>query len=273
MSEMHPEEVQSYSSKTLLTAGDPQPVTVYNAPALENSSVLVICDHASNKIPKKLNALGVNNDTLEHHIAYDIGTEYIGKYIADDMNASTILSGFSRLVVDLNRDLDHNYSMPVMNDGLHIPGNDGLQPEQKQRRIDEIYTPYHSEIRASVETIRKQGKQPFVISVHSFTPEMDNIPRETEIGILWDHSNKDIAQAMLENLKIRNPDLVIGNNQPYSFVDEPQLNHTIRHNLKDTTPYLIVEFRQDLVATKDGADKYTNIFLESLKRVIADFNL
>ncbi|MGM0423114.1 MAG: N-formylglutamate amidohydrolase [Pseudomonadota bacterium] len=273
MSEIQSEEPHNYSAATLLTAGDPRPVTVYNAPALADNSVLIICDHASNKIPKKLNTLGVDHATLEKHIAYDIGTEYIGKYIADQMNVPAVLSGFSRLVVDLNRDLDHHCSIAEINDDIRIPGNENLHPAQKQRRIDEIYTPYHAEISASIDTIRKQGKQPFVISVHSFTPEMNGVQRETEIGILWEQSNKDIATAILKDLENRNPDLVVGNNQPYSFVDEPRLNHTIHHNLKGSTPYLLVEFRQDLVNTKTGAEKYTNIFLESLRQVITDFNL
>lgn len=268
-----PQITHEYSAQTLLTAHDPQPVTVYNESALENSPVLIICDHSSNVIPKKLNRLGVDNATLEKHIAYDIGTETIGKYLADRLNAPAVLAGFSRLVIDLNRGLDHAGSIPALNDHIAIPGNENLSAAQKKCRTDEIYTPYHDKITDCLETIKQRGQQPFIISVHSFTPEMDNQCRETEIGILWDR-NKDIAETMIQDLKTRNPALVVGDNDPYSFREAPELNHTLnRHGIDQNSLYMIVEFRQDLVGTTDNARHYADIFLQSLEQVMNEFSV
>ena len=37
------------------------------------AELLLVCDHASNAVPKSLNRLGLADDAFEDHIAYDIG--------------------------------------------------------------------------------------------------------------------------------------------------------------------------------------------------------
>ncbi|MEC7735217.1 MAG: hypothetical protein VX847_03685 [Pseudomonadota bacterium] len=44
-----------------------------------NDSFLIICDHASNKIPKEYNNLGISNEEIISHRAFDIGAADIEK--------------------------------------------------------------------------------------------------------------------------------------------------------------------------------------------------
>lgn len=253
----------------LLSPNDPQAVEIYNKTALGTTPVLLVCDHASRAMPEKLGDMGLTDpNDLTRHIAWDIGAKDITMWLADQLNAPALLAGLSRLVFDVNRATDHEKAIPEISDNTAIPANQNLTPEQRRQRIDEIYTPYHDTFTQALKDIEAAGLQPFVISIHSFTPEMKGEERETEIGILWD-SNKEIAHKMMYNLRAQNPDLVIGSNDPYSFIEDAALNHSLRcHDIHKGKNYMLAEFRQDLVGTQADAEKYAEIFLNALKPLL-----
>ena len=58
------------------------------------SNIVIICDHASDKIPKFLGDLGLDNKIMDSHIAYDIGAANITKILSEKLNAPSILTGF-----------------------------------------------------------------------------------------------------------------------------------------------------------------------------------
>ncbi|HAT08867.1 MAG TPA: N-formylglutamate amidohydrolase, partial [Rhodobiaceae bacterium] len=58
---------------------------------------LIICDHASNYIPPDLAGLGLPQDQLVRHIAYDIGALNVASLIAEGLNCPLVASQFSRL--------------------------------------------------------------------------------------------------------------------------------------------------------------------------------
>ena len=254
---------------SILTADDPAPVSVINRSALQRSPFLLICDHASNVIPQSLGQLGLNDTrVLKEHVAIDIGARDITAYLADKMDVPAVVAGFSRLVIDVNRDPDHDKSIPAISDNIHVPGNHSLNTQDSNARISEIYAPYHRCIAECIDTIKARNVTPFVISIHSFTPEMKGEERLTDIGVLWD-SNREIAQKMIADLRKHHKDMVIGSNDPYSFLDAPELNHTLhKHGINNQENYLLMEFRQDLVDTKEKAEKMAEVFLKSLNRVL-----
>jgi predicted N-formylglutamate amidohydrolase len=48
----------------------------------KESNFLIICDHASNRIPSEYKRLGLNEEILTTHIAYDIGVKETATYLA-----------------------------------------------------------------------------------------------------------------------------------------------------------------------------------------------
>tara|TARA_B100001971_G_C18218908_1_gene555800 strand:- start:212 stop:1048 length:837 start_codon:yes stop_codon:yes gene_type:complete len=255
-------------SDTLLTQDDPKPVDVLNIDRLGETNILIICDHASNKVPRKLNQLGVDDTVLNQHIGSDIGTDKLGPYIANALNAPAVISGFSRLVIDLNRDTDSKNSIPEVSDHIKVPGNQNLSKDQKQKRLEELYRPYHQKIDDCIDIIKGKGKKPFVISIHSFTPEMDGKKRETDIGILW-NENKDISLRLIGALRNLAPAAKIDGNAPYSLLDAPHLNHTInKHNLNQSDANILVEFKQDLISDDAGVKKYGDLFVNALQDIL-----
>jgi predicted N-formylglutamate amidohydrolase len=252
----------------LVARGEPPVVRVVNPKG--RGKYVIVCDHASNRVPRALNNLGLSKAELQKHIAWDPGTEDIGLHMSERMDATTVIAGYSRLVVDLNRGDDHPEIMRSTSDHVRIPGNVGLTPAQRRQRMETFFRPYHDEIARALKRFTAQGIAPALISIHSFTPEMDGFKRPWHIGVLWNRQEK-LARALVKNLRRNNPDLVIGENEPYSLKATNFLKNTIStHAERRGLPYVIVEFRQDLVDTKKKAVKWADIFLDSLLPALSE---
>ncbi|MGH6928330.1 MAG: N-formylglutamate amidohydrolase, partial [Dongiaceae bacterium] len=129
------------STEPLLTEDDPPPFELANETA--PAPILLTCDHASPRIPRRLGDLGLAAPDLARHIAWDIGAADVTRHMARQLDAPAILAGFSRLVVDCNRHLHDPTLMPAVSDGMSIAANANIAPHERQARIDEIYQPYH----------------------------------------------------------------------------------------------------------------------------------
>ncbi len=153
---------------------------------LEAAAVL-LCDHASNAIPKMLDKLGLEDSSLEQHIAYDIGSKKLIHHLSQHLDAPAVLAGYSRLVVDVNRSLEDDSVMPEVSDNTVIPGNRNMSPEHRNARIHQFYTPYRSALDSLIHGFKQKQIVPAFIAIHSFTPEMAGFSRPWHAGVLWDN--------------------------------------------------------------------------------------
>ena len=248
-----------------LTASDPSPVEHVNPEG--KAPVLVTCDHASRRVPKSLRNLGLDAESLKLHIGWDIGAADVSRGLARRLDAPAILAGYSRLVIDCNRDLDDPTSIPAVSDGIPVPGNQDLSPAAKARRGDALFRPYHREIEAALDRFAARGVHPAVLSIHSFTPVMNGVERPWHIGILWDKDPR-MPVPVLAALR-REPGLVVGDNEPYS-AREPA-GYTVRHHaVTRGLPHLSVEIRQDLIATGAGTAEWADRLVRVLTPILED---
>ena len=88
----------------LLGEGEPTAVEVERPDS--TSPYLFVCDHYSNRIPRKLGTLGLDNDDLQRHIAWDVGVSGLAEEFARRFDATLVKQLYSRLVIDCNRPLD-----------------------------------------------------------------------------------------------------------------------------------------------------------------------
>jgi hypothetical protein len=108
-------------------------------------------------------------------------------------------------------------------------------------------------------------KDPVVLSVHSMTPEMNGVLRTWPIA-LSSHEDKRLSTPMLAALRQR-IGLEVGDNQPYAL--DPKEDYSVPHHaMRRGLRHLQVEFRQDLVATEEGALKWAKLFGDSLAEVL-----
>ena len=71
--------------------------------------------------------------------------------LAERLDAPLVLQPYSRLVIDCNRPLDAEDSIPEVSDGIHVPGNAEVDAEHRRRRVEGIFTPFHDRITLLLE--------------------------------------------------------------------------------------------------------------------------
>ena len=252
----------------LLGPGDPPPFTVLNPDS--SSPVLFLCDHACRAVPKALGDLGLTEEEMCRHIAYDIGAAPLTKLLAARFGATAVLSGYSRLIVDPNRNLDDPTAIPVVSDDVLIPANRALDTQEVRRRVEAIFDPYHEAIAAQVAVRRARGQVPAIVSIHSFTPVMRGVARPWHVGILWDRDPR-IPVPLMERLRA-DPRWCVGDNEPYS--GRTTTGGTIEtHATPAGLPNVLIEVRQDLIAVPEGGALWAQVLGDALEPILADPNL
>jgi predicted N-formylglutamate amidohydrolase len=228
--------------------------------------LILICDHAGREIPADYGDLGLPNSAFERHIAYDIGAADLTRALADAFDAPALLGRYSRLFIDLNRGADDPTLIMKLSDGQIVPGNAQAGPAEFAKRIAMVHAPYHGAISAQIARGRASGKVPILISIHSFTPHWRGAARPWEVAILHAPRDRRLADLMLTELR-STPGLCVGDNQPYSGALE---NDTLsRHGLDEGLPHVLIEVRQDLIASPDGVAAMAQLIAPCLRRSIA----
>ncbi len=221
-------------------------------PGGEGNPLILLCDHASNRVPEAYGDLGIPAAQFERHIAYDIGARAVTLGLAEKLGARAVLSRFSRLLIDPNRGMDDPTLIMRISDGAAVPGNRHVDEPERQRRITRYYLPYHEAIAGEIARVKAAGVTPFLVSIHSFTPVWRGIRRPWHAGILWDQDEK-VAHAMLRGFAAQDG-LVVGDNEPYHGALEGDTLNT--HGTKPGLPHALIEIRQDLIAAKSGVDEW-----------------
>ncbi|MEJ2603892.1 MAG: N-formylglutamate amidohydrolase [Gammaproteobacteria bacterium] len=232
--------------------------------------VLVVCDHASRRIPRSLRDLGMDQKGLSTHLACDIGAGELTRRVTAELETNAVLAGYSRLVVDCNRHLEDPTAFLTRGDGHIIPGNEGLADEEKTRRADTLYWPYHRAIEQELRRLTVGDRVPALVSIHSFTPVLDGRGRHWDVGILWD-TDPRLPRPILDGLR-RIPGLVIGDNEPYS--GRAPTDFTVDYHAERAgLPHAAFEIRQDHLTTEEGLALWTDRLVRILGPLLNNPNL
>ncbi len=252
----------------LLGPDDPPAYEILNPRGA--NPVVFLCDHASNNVPLALENLGLPQEELNRHIGWDIGAGEITRPLSAHFDAPAVLAGYSRLVIDCNRQLDDAQSIVTISDGTPVPANQEISDQDAADRADACFWPYHEACAAVIEGVEARGTVPPVIMMHSFTPVMGRGERPWHVGILWDHDGR-MALPLIEHLGHRG-DLCVGNNEPYSASSPHGYTmpvHATRHGRANVQ----IEIRQDLIGDEAGIARWTDIMIDCFSAVLADESL
>lgn len=231
----------------LLAADDAAPVSVYNEDG--QSPFLIVADHAGNLTPRSLGRLGLPEHEWVRHIAWDIGVASVSRFLADALGATLVQQNYSRLVIDCNRPLGSEASIPEISEITPIPGNVALSAEQRAAREVEIFRPYHDRIRAELDRRQVCGKLPTLIAMHSFTPVFMGNARPWHVWVLY-HRDRRLAEILLALMK-REEGLIVGDNEPYSVSELTDYTIPI-HGVGRSLLHAEIEIRQDLIGDASG---------------------
>lgn len=237
----------------------PPAVTVRN-PAGRSPFVLV-CEHASNWMPPDYAGLGLPASELARHIAWDIGALQVARRTARLLDATLVEAGASRLLIDLNRPLDCATSIPETSEATQVPGNRNLTPGERQRRIARWFDPFQTRL-ADLLDHRQTARRPtVVIAVHSFTPVYLGETRPMRAGVLYRRS-AGFGAALVGALG--GADAGVTHNQPYQIDDASDYTVPV-HGEARGLDAVLVEIRQDQIATPQGARHWADRLAQSLQ--------
>lgn len=223
------------------------------------ANIVLVSEHASNHIPSEYKNLGLSEEQLELHIAWDIGIGEVTKNLSEMLDATAILAGFSRLLIDPNRATTQQGLIPLVSDGHIIDGNNGLDAPQINERIDKFYLPFHDRTRQLIIEKEADHAAPIIFNMHSFTPKMNGEVRAWHGGLLYNTDDR-VARLLQQRLEARG--YHIGDNEPYSGKD---LFHTMNiHALARGLPHVNVEIRQDEIDHESGIRAWSELLAEEI---------
>lgn len=232
------------------TADWPAAVEILNPNG--RSPFVLTCEHASRHIPSEYRGLGLAEAEIARHIGWDIGAAEVTRRLSARLDAPAFLSGYSRLLIDLNRPLGADSSIPLRSENTEIPGNRDLDADERARRAERMFHPFHAAVTDHLDERARRDRPIAILAIHSFTPVFKGVPRPWHAGVLFSHS-RDWGEAVVERLG--QDGLTVAANQPYVIARDEDYTIPI-HGEDRGLPALLIEIRQDLIADEAGAEEW-----------------
>lgn len=210
---------------------------------------VIVCEHASNRLPRALGDLGLSKADLERHIAWDPGASAVAESLAEQIGGDLVRQRYSRLAIDCNRAPGLADAIAMRSEDTAIPGNAALSDEERSLRVAAFWEPFHAAIDRLMDERRKAHRPTVLVTVHTFTPIYRGVARPWHVGII-STEDRTVAEPILAALGA-DRSLVVGDNEPYSPKDN--VDYTIRrHGYNRGLPHVMIEIRNDLVADEAG---------------------
>lgn len=246
-----------------------KPVLVSNAEGA--SPFVLVCDHASRRIPPQYGDMGLSEAERASHIAWDPGALPVSQQLSRLLDAPLVESTVSRLVIDANRDIDAPDLIWTLSEATRIAANENLPQGERQFRIENYHRPYHDAIERVLDRRQELGREAILVCMHSFTPVFLGKARPWPIGLIH---GKDVTftRALQRALAEDEPALNIGWNEPYAALNGVTLTLE-KHGDGRGLPATMIEIRNDEIRSDDGVALWAGRLarcLEAARRPLTD---
>jgi predicted N-formylglutamate amidohydrolase len=227
--------------------------------------LVLTCEHAGNRIPSGYAKLFRGADAeqlLASHRGWDPGALTLARRCERELGRPLHAVTWSRLFVEANRS--------PTNRRIWSRFTQSLPKEERERILARWWRPHRKIVEDAVEAEIARGRRVVHVAVHSFTPELDGVVRNADIGLLYDSRRKHESElcrrwtAALHNL---DPTLRVRFNYPYSGASDG-LSTWLRKRHPQTR-YLGVELEinQALVGAK-GWRRFQDNVAKSLRELV-----
>ncbi len=172
--------------------------------------VILTCEHATNHVPPRYAALFDSDharSALQSHRGYDIGAKNVALALARAWNVPLICGNITRLAIDLNRSENHRAVFSEFTKTASHEMREALRVDFHQAHWNNVIT--------RIEEMHTKYRQVIHIAVHSFTPELDGVVRDADIGLLYDPSRKEERALTMAWKKSIDPKWRVRCNYPY----------------------------------------------------------
>jgi predicted N-formylglutamate amidohydrolase len=199
--------------------------------------VFLTCEHASARLPPPFRWPEEDAWLQGTHWTYDLGAAELTRELAAAFGATAVLSRFSRLLVDPNRDEDAPDLFRRVAEGRTVGLNANVGAKERELRLA-MAREYHQTIDLALGA---DGAK-VVLSIHTFTPVYEGRQRAVEIGVLYDE-DEALAESVQQGMALAGFETRL--NEPYSG-KLGLIYSANRHAKKHGRRALELEVRQDL---------------------------
>lgn len=210
---------------------------------------VISCEHGGNQVPKFCQSeLIIPKKVLNSHRGYDEGALEIAKYLARKLKLPLSFYTYSRLVIDYNRSKGRK--------GFYSDFSLGLSEYCKQK-LEKDYDHY----RAQFFSILKGNV--IHLAIHSFTPILNGIVRNADIGLLYD-PKREIEKDYAKFLKtiFESHGLKVRLNYPYKGISDG-FTSSIR-KMKSNYAGIEFELNQSLLHDKAKMKLIKHLLIKSI---------
>lgn len=205
--------------------------------------LLLTCEHGGRDVPVAYKHLFRGEKTvLDSHRGYDVGALGVAHRMAARLARPIIFSTVTRLLIDLNRSLDHP--------DVFSEFSRNVTSAERDRIITTHYEPHRRTVVRVVEAAILSGHTVIHIGVHSCTDRLHDSDRDLDIALLFDETREReqwFCETWRKLLCRNNTNLRYPFNEPYRGSDDG-LTTTLRQRF-DARFYLgiEVEIRQGMI--------------------------
>ena len=172
---------------------------------------MLTCEHADHRIPRAHASLfdGAEDVVLSHR-GWDPGALSLARLLARKLEQPLLVTRWCRLLVEANRS--------PTNPGIWSRYTKGLPAEEREQILVRYWRPHRRAVEEAVTAALARGERVVHVAVHSFTPVMDGVVRNADVGLLFDSRRKHeslLARRWAAGLRAQDPALRVRFNYPY----------------------------------------------------------
>jgi predicted N-formylglutamate amidohydrolase len=165
--------------------------------------LVLTCEHADYRIPRAYASLFARDEeVVRSHRGWDPGALPIARRMARGLAQPLLVTRWCRLLVEANRS--------PTNPRIWSRYTKGLPSEVRAEILARYWRPHREEVERAVAAAVAVGERVVHVAVHSFTPAMDGIVRNADVGLLFDSRRKHesaFARRWAESLRADDPAL------------------------------------------------------------------
>lgn len=173
--------------------------------------LLLSCEHGGNRVPRayaKLFATGPAKSALAGHRGVDLGALEVARALSRRLEIPLVATTVTRLLVDANRSPGHPK--------LFSEFAKSLSRADRETLVARHYRPHRERVYAEIDKL--SPRRVVHIAVHSFTPVLDGVRRNADIGLLYDprrEPERRLCDRWAAALRGLDPTLRVRRNYPY----------------------------------------------------------
>lgn len=173
--------------------------------------LVLTCEHADHRIPRAYASLFTGaKDVVLSHRGWDPGALPLARLIARRLEQPLLVTRWCRLLVESNRS--------PSNPRIWSRYTKALPADERQRVLARYWLPHRKAVESAVGALLARGERVLHVAVHSFTPVMEGVVRNADVGLLFDSRRKHesaMARRWAARLHAHDPALRVRYNYPY----------------------------------------------------------